>query len=237
MTTDETTTTDAPLGRRAQAKVERRQALIEATIDCIAEHGLSGTTMARVTEQAGTSIGLANFYFETKESLFEAVLQHLADAERKVWQDRAAEAVPDPADRLLALIEARFDPRICDARTLAVWFAFWGDARARAIYRRVVESSDDARLGVLVALIQELEAGAGRPGWDAEKTALGLEAFFDGLWLNMLLYPQDFPRTQVRQRAVEHLVALFPAHFAGQTPGAARPAAAAPCPKDLPHAP
>lgn len=236
MTTDDTTTADAPLGRRAQAKVERRQALIEATIDCIAEHGLSGTTLARVTEQAGTSIGLANFHFETKESLFEAVLQHLADAERKVWQDRAAEALPDPVDRLLALIDARFDPRICDARTLAVWFAFWGDAGARAIYRRVVESSDDARLGVLVAVIQDLQAGAGRADGDAEKTALGLEAFFDGLWLNMLLYPEDFPRTEVRRRAVEHLVALFPAHFDAHRSGAARPATTA-TRKDQRHAP
>jgi AcrR family transcriptional regulator len=30
-----------------------------------------------VTEIAGTSIGLANFYFENKERLFEATLQHL----------------------------------------------------------------------------------------------------------------------------------------------------------------
>lgn len=213
MTTDDSPTTDAPLGRRAQAKVERRQALIEATIDCIAEHGLSGTTMARVTDLAGSSIGLANFYFDSKERLFEAVLRHLADAERAVWQDRLADASPDPAERLLALIDARFDARICDRRTLAVWYAFWGDAGARAIYRRVVEASDDARLDVVVGLIRDLDDGAGGSGRNAEKMALGLEAFYDGLWLNMLLYPQDFPRADCRDRAVEHLVALFPARF------------------------
>lgn len=217
MSTDDTTVTDAPVGRRAQAKVERRQALIEATIDCIAEHGLSGTTMARVTELAGTSIGLANFHFDSKERLFEAVLQSLADAERAIWQDRIAEASPNPAEKLIALIDARFDPRICDPRTLAVWFAFWGDAGARAIYRRVVETSDDARLNVLVALIRELDARPGGRARNADKTALGLEAFYDGLWLNMLLYPQDFPRLNCRQRAVEHLVALFPANFDGHS--------------------
>lgn len=236
MTTADSTITDAPLGRRAQAKVERRQALIEATIDCIAEHGLSSTTMARVTDLAGTSIGLANFYFDSKERLFEAVLQHLADAEQVVWQDRIAEASPKPAERLIALVDARFDPRICNPRTLAVWFAFWGDAGARVIYRRVVETLDDARLKVLVALIRELDAGPGGRVRNASKTALGLEAFYDGLWLNMLLYPKDFPRLNCRQRAVEHLVALFPASFDGHPAGAPRPASAART-KDLPHGP
>ena len=222
MTQDDTETTDAPRTRRAQAKVERRQALIDATIESIAEYGLSGTTMARVTEIAGTSIGLANFHFENKERLFEAVLYHLAHREEAIWHDRVASAGDRPADRLLALIDARFDPRICDPRTLAVWFAFWGDAGARAIYRRVVEATDDARLSMLVALIDGLGVGANAPPRDAGKTALGLEAFYDGLWLNLLLYPEDFRLDECRQRAVEHLVALFPEHFDELQAGAAR---------------
>lgn len=214
MTQDDSATAEAPKSRRAQAKVERRQTLIDATIDSIAEYGLSGTTMARVTELAGTSIGLANFYFENKERLFEAVLQHLADRERALWQDRIAKTEDNPADRLVALIDARFDPRICNPRTLAVWFAFWGDAGARSIYRRVVEATDDARLTAIIALIDRLDLGHDAPTRDAEKTALGLEAFYDGLWLNLLLYPEDFRRVDCRQRALEHLAALFPRHFA-----------------------
>ena len=222
MTQVDTTISQAPKTRRAQAKVERRQALIDATIDSIAEYGLSGTTMARVTERAGTSIGLANFYFESKESLFAAVLQHLADAEQALWQDRLAQTDHSPAARLIALIDARFDPDVCNPRTLAVWFAFWGDAGAREIYRRVVEPTDDARLTAIIGLIQSLEIAPGQTVRDAEKTALGLEAFYDGLWLNLLLYPEDFRRIECRARAVEHLVALFPTHFDDLQTGDAR---------------
>jgi TetR/AcrR family transcriptional repressor of bet genes len=227
MTQDDTATTEAPMTRRAQAKVERRQALIEATIDAIAEYGLSGTTMARVTELAGTSIGLANFHFENKELLFEAVLQHLADTEHAVLQDHLARAANTPADRLIALIDARFDRRICNPRTLAVWFAFWGDAGARSIYRRVVEATDDARLNMLIAIVESLAAAPGTPVREAAKTALGLEAFFDGLWLNLLLYPDDFQLLECRQRGVEHVVALFPSFFDNPPPAA--------CAKDPTH--
>lgn len=236
MTQDDTLTTDAPKTRRAQAKVERRQALIEATIDSITEYGLSGTTMARVTEIAGTSIGLANFYFENKERLFEEVLQYLADRERSVWQDHMARTDDSPAARLIALIDARFDPIVCNPRTLAVWFAFWGDAGARSIYRRVVEQTDDARLTTIIGLIESLASDPSVPVRNAEKTALGLEAFYDGLWLNLLLYPEDFRRNECRQRAVEHLVALFPDHFAGLHTGAEGAGQAA-CAKDPTHGP
>lgn len=212
--TGDDATPETPPTRRAMAKAERRHALIEATISCIAEHGLSGTTMARVTDIAGTSMGLANFHFDSKERLFEAVLRYLADDERALWQARNADAMMTPEERLIALVDARFHPRSCDPRRLAVWFAFWGDAGARDIYRRIVGDMDEERLAATVAIIAALCDGAQGPRMDARQTALGLEAFYDGLWLNLLLYPDDFRRMACRQRAIEHIAALFPARFA-----------------------
>jgi TetR/AcrR family transcriptional regulator, transcriptional repressor of bet genes len=224
MTTDNTMP-DAPKTRRAQAKAGRRQALIDATIASIAEFGLSGTTIARVTELAGTSVGLANFHFDSKERLFEAVLQHLASEERDLWQRRNADATLTPAERLIAIVDARFHPQGCDRQKLAVWFAFWGDAGARDIYRRIVGNMDEERLEATVAIIRNL--GPDRPGTlrDARQTALGLEAFYDGLWLNLLLYPEDFKRLACRQRAIEHLAALFPSHISALQTVARRSAA------------
>lgn len=210
---DQPTPSQVPMTRRARAKLERRQALIEATIRSITENGLSGTTIAKVTELAGTSIGLANFHFENKERLFEATLQHLADQERKVWEKLNKDEALTPAERLVGFLDARFHPKICNRQTLAVWFAFWGDAGARDIYRRVVEPLDDDRLNATVAIIQGLGPDALGQRRDPMQTALGLEAFYDGLWLNHLLYPADFKRLTCRQRALEHLAALFPAHI------------------------
>lgn len=215
MTDSNTAAPNAPKNRRALAKAERRQALIAATITSIAEFGLSGTTMARVTEIAGTSIGLANFYFDSKERLFEAVIQHLADEDRDLWQKRNADLTLTPADRLIAFIDARFHPRCCDRQTLAVWFAFWGDAGARDIYRRIAGVMDEERLEAEVAIIASLGRSEGTIPYDARETALGMEAFYDGLWLNLLLYPDDFKRLACRQRAIEHLAALFPSQFSG----------------------
>jgi TetR/AcrR family transcriptional repressor of bet genes len=199
---------------RAEAKAERRLQLIEATIDSIARFGLSGTTMAKVTEIAGVSVGLANFHFDSKERLFKAMLQHLADEQRALWQSRLQGPDQSSGDLLKAIVESRFHPAICARRKLAVWFAFYGDAGARDIYRRAVGDMDDERLEASAALIAEMVAEAGYTGIDPVETVLATEAMWDGLWLNMLLYPGMFRRTACRDRALRMIATLFPKHFA-----------------------
>jgi AcrR family transcriptional regulator len=205
--------TDALRISRAEAKAERRLQLIEATIDCIARYGLSGTTMARVTDLAGVSVGLANFHFDGKEGLFEAVLRHLADEQRALWQSRLQGPDRSCADLLRAVVESRFHPSICARRKLAVWFAFYGDAGAREIYRRAVGNFDDERLEASAALIAELVAEGGYAGIDPVGTVLTTEAMWDGLWLNMLLYPNEYRRAICRDRAMMMIATLFPKHF------------------------
>ena len=51
--------------RQIRPKAERRQQLIDATIRCIAQHGLSAVTMQMVTREAGLSVGIANLHFES----------------------------------------------------------------------------------------------------------------------------------------------------------------------------
>lgn len=213
---------EAPKTARAAAKAERRLQLIDATIACIARHGISGTTMARVSDIAGTSIGLANFHFDSKERLFEAALQVLADEQRVLWQTRNLDASLSMAERLMAIVDSRFHPRICDRRKLAIWFAFYGDAGARDIYRRVLSGVDDERLEATVAILAALCAETGQNGIDPEETALGMEAFYDGLWLNMLLYPSDFKRLACREKALDYIAALFPAQFSDRIGRAGR---------------
>jgi TetR/AcrR family transcriptional regulator, transcriptional repressor of bet genes len=198
---------------RADAKAERRQQLIDATIGSIARYGLSGTTMGRVTELAGVSLGLANFHFDSKDRLFEAVLQQLAAEQRALWQSRAQDTSLSSRALLLAIVESRFHTAICARKKLAVWFAFYGDASARDTYRQAVGDVDDERLEATVAIITEMIAEAGYTHLDPEATTLSIEALYDGLWLNMLLYPTDYRRSACRTRALNVIASLFPKHF------------------------
>jgi AcrR family transcriptional regulator len=55
-----------------------RERLLDATIDCLVEHGYSGTTTTRVAERAGVTRGAQVHHFPTKTDLVTAAVRHLA---------------------------------------------------------------------------------------------------------------------------------------------------------------
>ena len=63
--------------RRKQRGDASAQRIIDATIDLIAEDGISSVTMQRIAAKVGSSNALVVFPFGSKDNLFAAVLRHL----------------------------------------------------------------------------------------------------------------------------------------------------------------
>ncbi len=204
--------------RRLAARQERRQQLIDATIESIARRGFSGTTLETVTRGARLSHGVVNFHFRTKEDLYVETLGYLAREHYALWRDAMLNAGQEPAKQLQAILEADFDRRVCSRKKLAVWFAFWGQAKYRPAYLEIHHRFDDERYVEICRLCRELEASGQYEGVDAEGIARSLEALVDGLWLNLLMYPRDIRRQTARTDCLAYLATVFPHHF--ERPGA-----------------
>lgn len=58
---------------------QRRQDFVEAAVRIIASHGVRGATTRRIAEEAGAPLATLHYCFHTKEQLFFAVFQHLAE--------------------------------------------------------------------------------------------------------------------------------------------------------------
>ncbi|MFE7439148.1 TetR/AcrR family transcriptional regulator [Streptomyces chartreusis] len=56
-----------------------RQRLLEAAVACLAEHGRAGSTVSVVAERAGVSRGAAQHHFPTREDLFTAAVEYVAE--------------------------------------------------------------------------------------------------------------------------------------------------------------
>lgn len=56
-----------------------RQRLLDASIECMAELGWAGTTVALVAERAGVSRGAAQHHFPTREDLVAGMVGHMSD--------------------------------------------------------------------------------------------------------------------------------------------------------------
>ncbi len=199
--------------RRTAPKEVRRRQLIEATIDCIAERGISGTTMAAVTGRAGLSMGIVSLHFESKDNLLNATLTHLSQEVRSSWAGVIKDDTLRPAQKLWAVAMSSFDPNIFNPTKVAVWFAYFGEARYRVFYRQIVEAFDDEREDALEALCESLAPEDDADNFDAMATTDAIEAFGDGLWLNAILYPEIYTREHCIAQMASFLCATFPHHF------------------------
>ena len=199
-------------GRTASREVRRRQ-LIEATIDSIAERGFSATTLATVTKGANLSHGIVNFHFNNKETLFIETLGFLAREHYDHWHGAMEQAGPDPSKQLAAIIEVDFERVISSPKKLAVWFAFWGQAKYRPAYLEIHDRYDKQRSAEIERLCGLIVDDGGYDRIDPVAAARSIEALIDGLWLNLLLYPKANLRSEARNDCFAFLARLFPKHI------------------------
>jgi TetR/AcrR family transcriptional regulator, transcriptional repressor of bet genes len=191
----------------------RRQQIIEATITVIGRKGYAGTRLADVARQAKVSYGVVGFYFNTKDELLLATLQWLADEYTRVWRDAVAKAGTSPADRLRAIIDADFSRKIASEKKIAVWYAFWAEARTRSSYRKLCAQLYNDYHWQVRTLIQELIDQGGYEGLDAHQVTVALNAMTDGMWLDLQIQPRDFDRDFAKRAIEMFLSRLFPAEF------------------------
>ena len=169
----------------------RRRALIEATLESLAEKGLGAVSVRDVARRAGVTPGLITHHFGTFAALLAAAYAQATARVDAVLDAALAEAGSDPERRMDAFLRASFSPEIVDRSLLAAWIGFWGmvrtDPQAAAIhadnyaaYRKRIED-----------LLTALAARRGRKV-GAKAGAVGLTAMLDGLWLELCLDPNSF---------------------------------------------
>ncbi len=204
--------TTLPKKRTAPREIRRKQ-LIMAAIDSISKRGFSDTTLRHVTEKAKLSHGVVNYHFESKEALYDATLGCLAEEHYNMWNQYLDAAEPSAAHRLAAIIRADFDKKICTHKRLAVWFAFWGQAKYRPNYLKIHNKYDNERYEMIVRLCAELIAEGAYADLEVERVARMIEALSDGSWLCLMLYPNLADRKDSRDDCLDALKRFFPKHF------------------------
>ncbi|MFL6156490.1 MAG: TetR/AcrR family transcriptional regulator [Marmoricola sp.] len=127
------TTIRVPQEERTRAM---RQRLLEATVQCLAEHGWSGTSTTLVSQRAGVSRGAQLHHFPTKNDLVVAAVEHLATVRRDELAQAAAD-LPDGPGRTRAVLQMLGEH-------------FTSDVFAAALELWVAARSDEALLAALV---------------------------------------------------------------------------------------
>ena len=101
-TLDTPATTREPQQDRSRAT---RQRLLEAAIECLAELGWAGSTVAVVAERAGVTRGALQHHFPTREDLFTAAIEHVAAERIAFLRGRQGSVPPHGPARTEAVVE------------------------------------------------------------------------------------------------------------------------------------
>ena len=155
----------------------RKAQLMAAAFECIHEYGFPGTTIARVSEKAGVSVGITSHYFGNKEGLLDATMRQLI----KQLSTREVPEGIDPADaksRILHIIDSNFAQQQVNPKAIVVWLAFWGHAihvPSLTRLQRVNKVRLQSNLGWWLRKLLPVDR--------ARFVAEGLAALIDGLWL------------------------------------------------------
>jgi AcrR family transcriptional regulator len=121
-----------------------RARLLEATVECLVEHGFGHTSTTMVSERAGVSRGAQLHHFPTKNALVVAAVEHLTEV-RGADLAAAAERLPTGKRRTRAVLQMLADH-------------FTGPVFTAALELWVAARTDEA----LLAAVEPLEQKVGR---------------------------------------------------------------------------
>ncbi|WP_306965966.1 TetR/AcrR family transcriptional regulator [Streptomyces afghaniensis] len=168
-----------------------RQRLLEAAVSCLAEHGWAGSTVSVVAERAGVSRGAAQHHFPTREDLFTAAVEYVAEerstALRALFPEGAA---GDRRAVVAALVDLYTGPLFRAA--LHLWVAASNEDQLRA---RVTELESRVGRETHRIAVDLLSADESVPG--VRETVQGLLDMARGLGLANLLTDDEARRERV----------------------------------------
>lgn len=175
---------------RRDSQDKRREALIRAALDLVAEAGPKGATVRAIADRAGVTPGLIRHYFDSKDALIRIAYRHLMD---QMTADNLAvlAAAPDqPRARLAAFVAASVRPPVLDAEAVSLWAGFLHEVRRDPAMREVHAQTYLAFRDKLQELIAALPRNLGTATLRAE--AIACNAILDGLWLEGSTLPEAF---------------------------------------------
>ena len=196
---------------KREGEEARRTALIDATLDCIAEGGPQAATVRAIALKAGVTPGLIKHYFDTKEDLVaaahETLMTRLTEASAAALDDLPA----DPIARLTGFIANAVTPPVVDPRAMALWAASMQLVPRDAAMRDVHEATYLAFRDRLERMIANALAAAGKPHDTATTRALAIagNALLDGLWIEASVLPDQFAQGEMRSIAIRAFARLL----------------------------
>ena len=160
----------------------RQSRILEAVLDLLSRHGISGVNMRAVAREAGVALGLVNYYYEDKSSLIRAALHRMDEHDLML-------VAPDPSsppdEQLRKALKRVAAADLLTTRYLSLRLHLWALAQADEDFGQINAAAFDRYLDGLAALIGN--ANPELPWDECRRRADDIVVIQNGMWLTALL--------------------------------------------------
>jgi AcrR family transcriptional regulator len=192
---------------RREGEERRREALIAATLELVAEGGIAAATTRAIADRAGVTAGLVGHYFSSKEDLTRAAFGDLMVRLSDLSLEAAEDAGGDPLARLTAYVAASFRPPVLEPTRISLWAGFISlirhDPQMLAIHHATYLRYRDQLQALIMALPGLADPARARP------MAIACNAVIDGLWMEGGLLPDAFAPGEVERLGLRAVGAIL----------------------------
>lgn len=186
--------------------MDKRQQIIESTIQLFATTGYEKTSIAAICAHSQVSKGLVFHHFKNKEGLLREVFKRMAEIINDVSGNHTAvDSTLSPKDRLVNFLQGIFASMASPEQKLYYQFDFQVLCQPSA--RSILKDLLDERYQLMMRGFQGIlcEIPAADPIVDSHM----LIAEIDGIALNYLFSSEDYPLTAITDRFIEKQLALL----------------------------
>ena len=178
---------------------ERKHLIAKAAWDIVATQGLKGATVRNIAEAAHLSVGSVQHVFKSSKDIYLfAMNQAVKSAATRI--DEASSPSDDPlvaVEHVLSELLPLDETRETEART---WLAFTAEALVDPSLADASAAMHELLRQVARSCVRALSEAQLLPAdTDIELGAASLQAFVDGLTLQMLAAPTSLPRPKAKE--------------------------------------
>jgi TetR/AcrR family transcriptional regulator, fatty acid metabolism regulator protein len=156
---------------------ERREQIVRAVLDVVAEYGVPEATIARIAKAAGVSEGTLYVYFASRKEMLVAALQSILG---EMFQLIDSSDGGDALARLRSIEAAHAEQMSAERGLMAYpWFEFIAAGPQVGIRDAVADTHRSAYEHLKRIIVDGQEKGAIRPDADPDRLAWG---FYTVLW-------------------------------------------------------
>ncbi len=182
--------------------------ILEAALEVLSEHKISGTRMRQIARQAEMSQGNLHYYFPSKDALFLNLLDHLLERFVQERKDTLSDANIRPILKLSFILNQDRDI-ILRRKELDVFFDFWVQGtRDPAIREKITSLYARWRHDISLVIDEGVRTGLFNPRHAPLIPAL-LVSVMDGAALQYLIDPNAFDLDAYFTTAYEMILQLL----------------------------